>query len=202
MKDKGISALNSQHIPDTEAKPRSPWHVLGDIFFYGVLLLLILAAVFSKSAGSGAPKVIGGYAGMIVLTESMQNEIPKGSLVITKRVDPDTLSIGDDITFMANETTSVTHRIIGILERYEDTGQRAFETKGTMNKNPDERLVLEMNVVGKVVYHSHPLGKAVAFISANWPILLFLFAVGIVLLHVLERILMPDRSEEKDSTAA
>ncbi|MFQ9797865.1 MAG: signal peptidase I [Clostridia bacterium] len=106
---------------------------MGEVVFYGLLLLLIIAALFVRTTSDGAPKSLAGYSGMIVLTESMQSEIPKGSLVIAQQVDPETLQIGDDITYMANQTTSVTHRIVGIIENYENTGQRAFQTQGIMN---------------------------------------------------------------------
>ena len=69
------------------------------------------------------------------------------------RDSPNTLQIGDDITYMANQTTSVTHRIVGIMENYENTGQRAFEAQGVMNSEPDRQPVPAVNVVGKVVYH-------------------------------------------------
>ena len=66
---------------------------------------------------------------------------PKGAPVVSRRTDPSTLEIGDDITFMTGETTTVTHRIIGIVENYADTGQRAFQTQSVMNRTPDSQLV-------------------------------------------------------------
>lgn len=78
----------------------------------------------------------------------------KAAPVVSRRTDPSTLEIGDDITFMTGETTTVTHRIIGIVENYADTGQRAFQTQGVMNRTPDSQLVPAVNVVGKVVFHS------------------------------------------------
>ena len=116
---------------------------------------MIVAALFVRTTSDGAPRSLAGYSGMIVLTESMQSEIPKGSLVIAQQVDPETLQIGDDITYMANQTTSVTHRIVGINENYENTGQRAFQTQGIMNDQPDSQPVPAVNVVGKVVFHSY-----------------------------------------------
>ena len=118
----------------------------------------------------------------------MQSEIPKGSLVIAQQVDPETLEIGDDITFMANQTTTVTHRIIGIIEDYEGTGQRAFETQGIMNDEPDAQPVPAVNVVGKVIFHSLVLGYIASFIGNYWPFLLFALAVVIGLIIALKRI--------------
>ena len=177
-----------KHSAKSRPKKGRAGKIIGEVVFYGLLLLLIVAALFVRTTSDGAPKSLAGYSGMIVLTESMQSEIPKGSLVIAQQVDPETLQIGDDITYMANQTTSVTHRIVGIIENYEGTGQRAFQTQGIMNSEPDKQMVPAANVVGKVVFHSETLGVVASFISSCWPLLLFALAVVFVLIYVLGRI--------------
>ncbi len=159
--------------PGKSKKTGRAGKILGEIAFYGALLLLLLAALFIRTTGDGSSRSFAGYSGMLVLTESMESEIPKGSLVIAKQVDPGTLQIGDDITYMANQTTSVTHRIVGILENYQGSGQRAFETQGLMNAQPDKQPVPAVNVVGKVIFHSQALGIIARFIGDHWPLLLF-----------------------------
>ena len=177
-----------KHSAKSRPKKGRAGKIIGEVVFYGLLLLLIAAVLFIRTTSDGAPKSLAGYSGMIVLTESMQSEIPKGSLVIAKTVEPETLQIGDDITYMANQTTSVTHRIIGIIENYEGTGQRAFQTQGIMNAQPDSQPVPAVNVVGKVVFHSEILGNIASLIGSYWPLLLFALAVVFVLIYVLGRI--------------
>ena len=177
-----------KHSAKSRPKKGRAGKIIGECVFYSLLLLLLLSALFVRTTSDGAPKSLVGYSGMIVLTESMQSEIPKGSLVIAKTVDPQTLQIGDDITYMANQTTSVTHRIVGINENYENTGQRAFQTQGIMNDQPDSQPVPAVNVVGKVVFHSETLGVVASFIGSCWPLLLFALAVVFVLIYVLGRI--------------
>ena len=177
-----------QHSANAGPKKVRAGKIIGECVFYSLLLLLILSAVFVRTTSDGSPRSFAGFTGMIVLTESMQSEIPKGSLVITKTVDPQSLQIGDDITYMANQTTSVTHRIVGITENYENTGQRAFQTQGIMNREPDKQTVPAINVVGKVVFHSEVLGTVASFIGQYWPLLLFILAVAFGLLYVLGRI--------------
>ena len=87
-----------KHSAKSRPKKGRAGKIIGEVVFYGLLLLLIIAALFVRTTSDGAPKSLAGYSGMIVLTESMQSEIPKGSLVITKTVEPETLQIGDDIT--------------------------------------------------------------------------------------------------------
>lgn len=143
------------------------------MLFYGVLIVLIVGTVILTGSGEQGPRSFAGFTAQTVLTSSMEDVYPKGALVISRRTDPSSLEIGDDITFMTSETTTVTHRIIGIVENYADTGQRAFQTQGVMNQTPDSQLVPAVNVVGKVVFHSLAAGKAVDFLKGSWPLLLF-----------------------------
>ena len=139
-----------------------------DAVFYAALIALVLGVLVIKSSGNGAPVTIGGLSIQHVLTASMQDEIPRGSLVITRQVDPATLQVGDDISYMRNETTTVTHRIVGIIQDYQNTGQPAFETQGVMNREKDAQPVPAMNVVGKVIFHSYALGVVMSFLSRFW----------------------------------
>lgn len=159
--------------------------IFGDLLFYGVLAALIVGVIILAGNGGQGPRSFAGFTVQTVLTSSMESVYPKGSLVISRYTEPATLEIGDDITFMTNETTTVTHRIIGIVEDYAETGQRAFQTQGVMNAEPDSNLVPAVNVVGKVVFHSHAAGKAVDFVKSYWPLLLFFLVILAVLTRVL-----------------
>ncbi len=170
--------------------------VMGNVFFYLVLVLALVVAVFVRAARQGAPTSVAGYSGMLVLTESMQDAIPKGSFVLVKHVEPEELQIGDDITFMVNPTTSVTHRIVDI--RPQASGVPIVQTKGVNNPNPDAPVAVE-NIVGKVVYHSLFLGLLAKGVSDNWPLLVFLLAVWMVLGKVLLHIFREDSSPQRQA---
>ena len=174
--------------PEKPHRKRQGLKLAGNIVFYSALVFLIISALFIRTTSNGSPRSLAGFTGMVVLSGSMQAEIPKGSLVIAQQVDPKTLQIGDDITFMANPTTTVTHRIIGIIEDYEDTGQRAFQTQGIMNDEPDAQPVPAVNVVGKVIFHSEVLGQIAGFMGQYWLFILFAAAVVIGLTVILKRI--------------
>ena len=161
-------------VPSAAEKPaKKKYAWIGEVAFYLFLILIIAGAILVKSNSGGRPITIAGFSAFTVLTSSMESEIPKGSLVIVKDTDPKMLAIGDDITYMVSETTSVTHRIIGIHENYQNTGQRGFETKGVMNPEPDKEIVAAANVVGRVVFHNKALGMVGGFINNNWPFLIF-----------------------------
>lgn len=170
--------------------------LFGSILFYSMLILLVLVAFFIRSNSNGKPNSIAGFSAFTVLTGSMESEIPKGSLIITQSVDPNTLKIGDDITYMSGPTSTITHRIIGITENYLDTGQRGFETQGVMNAEPDKEIVASVNVVGKVIFHNKVLGDISTYASDNWPFLLFIVVIIVALFIILKRVLN-DNSDNK-----
>lgn len=159
------------------AKKNKALSIISSVLFYAVLVAMVLGAFLMRSTSKGSPFVFAGFSAANVLTSSMEDVYPKGSLIVTKSVDAKELKVGDDITYMISETSSITHRIIGITENYQGTGERAFETKGTMNKNPDKEMVAAVNVVGKVVFHSKALGDFANFVRTNWPFLLFVIVV-------------------------
>lgn len=160
--------------------------IISNIMFYIIIITIVVGAFLLRSSKNGKPFMIGGYSAMTVLTGSMEDVYPKGSLIITKSVDANQLKIGDDITFMTGETTSITHRIIGITENYADTKKRGFETQGIMNAKPDKDVVAASNVVGRVIFHSKTLGDVAAYITGNWPFLLFVVIVLVMLLTFLQ----------------
>ncbi len=184
----------------SEKQKKKKAFLWGDLLFYGVLIALIAGVVLLSGSGKQGQRSFGGFTMQTVLTSSMESEFPKGSLVISRHTDPNTLEIGDDITFMASETTTISHRIIGIVENYADTGQRAFQTQGVMNAAPDSELVPAVNVVGKVIFHSYALGKAVDFVKSYWPLLLFFLVLLAVLIRVLRYIYRRDDGSKSAGT--
>ena len=164
------------------------------ILFYMFLAGVILASYwFGGEISAGPPQNVGGFSAMVVLSRSMQHDIPQGSLIVTRRVDPANIRIGDDITFLRNNTT-ITHRVVYIHPNYDGRG-RGFETAGTANAQRDQEVVLAEAVVGRVMFHSYILGQTVLFIRTNI-LLVSIFAVAaIVIISVLRVFIF--RNEKK-----
>ena len=137
----------------------------------GLAVLVVIFSVFTSSK----------YSFFTVLTSSMQTEIPKGSLILAQQTDPQALVEGDNITFMRDWRTSVTHKIDKIYENYQDSGSRGFQTKGTNNTNPDREIVIEELIIGKVVFVIPHVGAALSLLGENIYIIYAIFAVLIVL---------------------
>jgi signal peptidase I len=142
-----------------------------------IIMIMVIVFMFSSTAG-GKPRNIFGYVPLTVLTRSMQSVYPQNSFVLARTVDSNTLNVGDDITFIKKNDTTVTHRIVGINENYQGTGKRAFETKGVDNQAKDEEKVTYNNVIGKIIFHSYLLGLIIVFIKENIVVsVVFLFTL-------------------------
>lgn len=157
--------------------------VIGNILFYSVLIFCTIAVYFYSDSDS-SPRNLFGYSYFTVLTTSMQSVIPQGSLIITKNVDPNQIEVGDDITYLINQNTTFTHRVIDIYENYQDTGMRGFQTQGVNNPVPDEDIVIAANIIGVVKFHITGLGSALTYIKYNlWLIILIFVIILVLIIH-------------------
>ena len=103
-----------------------------------------------------------------VLSGSMEPNYHVGSLIYVVKVDTDELKVDDPITFVMNDGTVVTHRIIEVLSDEEDPTVRKFRTQGDNNDTPDGSPVHEQNVIGKPVF-TIPLLGYISFFIQNPP---------------------------------
>ena len=151
------------------------WSVVSTVLVALVVLLALLLV--------GARVV--GLQVFVVLSGSMEPTYRTGSLIYVKKVDPYTIQEGQSITFMMNETTVATHRVVGIVPDEEDPTVIRFRTKGDANDAEDGGLVHYKNVIGRPVfsipylgyvadYIQHPPGRYVA-LSAGAVLLLLVF---------------------------
>jgi len=163
FKVKPAPGITRQAPPERRGRVKAC--VTGFLYYAFLIAAILAVSLFFSAEGSGLPRDIAGFSAMTVLTKSMQSEIPQGSLVVTRKVEPGTLRVGDDITFMVGENTTVTHRIVSITENYDGTGERGFETKGIENKGPDRDVVIPRNIIGKVVFHDVHIGRAMGFVK-------------------------------------
>lgn len=147
----------------------------GDI----VTSVLVIAAVLVAVALVGVRLI--GLQVYTVLSGSMEPVYHVGSLIYVKDTDYRELEVGDDITFMLNETTIVTHRIVEILPDTEDPTVLRFRTQGIANKTADEVPVHFKNVLGKPVFTIPYLGY-VAYYIQNPPGTYIAIATGAILI--------------------
>ena len=145
--------------------------------------LIVIAAVLLAVLLVGVR--LAGLQVFTVLSGSMEPTYHTGSLIYVKKVDAAKLSEGTVITFMLDEDTVATHRIVGVVPDEDEPGVVRYRTKGDANEAEDGSLVHYKNVIGTPVfsiprlgylanYIQHPPGTYVA-VSAGAGVLLLMF---------------------------
>ena len=132
-----------------------------------------------------------------VLSGSMEPAYHVGALLYDKKVDPAQLRPGDVITFMLDEETIVTHRIVEVVPDEEDPSVIRFRTKGDANAAEDGSLVHYKNVLGTPVFTIPKLGYFANFVQQP-PGLYVAIAFGavLVLLAFLPDLLGDDKKKK------
>ena len=124
-----------------------------------------------------------------VISPSMEPTYSVGDLLYVKSVDPDSVRVGDPITFVMNEDLVVaTHRVVAI-----DAESRQFTTKGDANGHEDAAPVHFNNLVGIPVFSLPLLGYVSAYIQSP-PGMYVAIALGVILLAA---VFLPDLTAKK-----
>jgi len=185
-------------VKKPKKKRKNAFLILSDVIFYAAVVFILFT--IATSSQNGSPRMFWGYSYFTVLTSSMQSEIPKGSFILVKQVEPGELKVGDDITYIRSDNNTVTHKIINIYTNYADSGELGFQTQGVNNALPDENVVYAQNVVGKVVYSVPRLGAFITNLRANIFYVFLVFGLMILMSFVLRKIFSkPSSPESGDS---
>lgn len=129
-----------------------------------------------------------------VLSGSMEPTYHVGSLIYVKKVDTSTLKDGDVITFMLDEDTVATHRIVDVVPDEDDPSELRFQTKGDANEDVDGSLVYYKNVIGTPVFTIPMLGYLASFIQSP-PGTYAAIAVGALIILL---VFLPDLFSDDD----
>lgn len=143
----------------TTIAPNTPRRVAGVLLrlLGRAVMLTVLAAVIGAIVVLMVlPRATQGSA-LTVLTGSMTPEIPVGSVVFIRPVDPATLEVGDVATYQKKPGVEsyVTHRIVAIDT---STTPTSFTFKGDANRGEDIDPIPATAVRGEVWFHVPYLG--------------------------------------------
>lgn len=169
---------------------RKTWNIISTVLVSLVVLLALLlvgARVF-------------GLQVFTVLSGSMEPTYHTGSLIYVKKVDPYTIQSGQVITFLLDEDTIATHRVVAVVPDEEDASVIRFRTKGDANESEDGGLVHYKNVIGTPVFTIPKLGYVASYIQ-HPPGMYVAIAAGAVLLMLtfLPDIFAPEEKSETES---
>lgn len=167
------------------------WNVITTV----VVVLVVILALLLVGA-----RVIG-LRVYTVLSGSMEPTYHVGSLIYVKEKDPFTIASGEVITFMLDENTIATHRVVAVVPDEEDASTIRFRTKGDANEAEDGSLVHYKNVIGTPVFTIPGLGYVADYIQ-HPPGTYIAIAAGVIILLL---VFLPDlfsEDEEKKPKAA
>ncbi len=124
-----------------------------------------------------------------VLSGSMEPVYHTGSLIYVQEIQ-DTTKIADGtvITFLLDENTVATHRVVAAVPDETDPTVVRYRTKGDANDAEDGKLVHYRNIIGTPVFSIPYLGYAADFIQ-NPPGTYIAMSAGAVLLML---VFLPD----------
>ena len=163
------------------------WYQKVSNWLFGIVVIILLSilainihiTIQAKNNENVVPNVFG-YRPFFVLSGSMEKEIHKGDLIITKIIEPSTLNINDIIAFRDEENTVTTHRIIDMIER---DGNTYFVTKGDNNNTQDQNLVEFKDVEGIYVGRVPLVGTLLNELAK--PVNAVILVMGITIVFIL-----------------
>lgn len=171
-----------------QSKFKKPFQFIGTTIF-GLLIILLLVLFFFliQSKMTGAPPSIGNYHIYFVRSGSMSPTFKMGSMILVKKIPPDSIKKGEIITFLTSEKgETVTHRVMDKVK----TKELQFITKGDANNVEDPDTVLAQNVIGKVTLWVPYIGYIIGFSQSRLGlVVLILFPAFIIMLIEMMNIL-------------
>ena len=165
------------------------WNIVTSVIV-ALVILLAIALVGVRLVGLQV---------FAVLSGSMEPTYHTGSLIYVKAVDYRDLEAGDVITFMLDEDTVATHRIVEVVADETDPAVLRFRTKGDANDAVDGGLVHFKNVIGSPVFTIPGLGYAANYIQ-NPPGTYIAISAGAILLLLvfIPDIFADDKDKKQD----
>lgn len=191
--------------------------IIANVLFYSFAIFIVVNFILSKVSSTTQAKYLG-FEMRVITSNSMQGTIDKGTMIVSTRVDPSDIEVGDIITFKTDyysendEDYIITHRVIGISSMGYDsfTGEMKyyFQTKGDNTPDNDPYIVSEDDVIArysfsipmtKVIFNSIvPALKTPQGIFAGSVLLISLIG-GIVCLNIMTKTFMSEYKSYRKS---
>ena len=154
------------------------------IFVLLVIFVILVQRIFDNRVS------IGSYRMFTVVTGSMEPVYNVGDVVISKEVDPSTITEGDDVVYLGKvndfKDKIVTHRVIKIEDK---DGEYYFTTKGVNNDYSDP-VISSNQIYGKVVYKPVVLSFLSGILNTKlgFYLLIFVPVAFLIFLEILDYI--------------
>ncbi len=146
--------------------------------------ILVIIMVFTRISGK-TPQLFG-YQILRISSSSMEPELNVGDIILSKRVDPYTLTDGDIITYHGEygsyQGKLITHAVVG--EPAEQGGTLYLKTMGIANGYVDPEISAEQ-VVGKMACKIPLLGDVYNFFITPYGLFTILVFLAIFFINEL-----------------
>jgi signal peptidase len=171
-----------------------------------VLLALNLINIFGAKLTGKVPKVFG-YSIINIVSGSMEDEIPEGSYILIKSIDPQKIKQDDIICFYSRNPQIYgmpnTHRVaedpIRVGEKIE------FVTKGDANPTNDKETARGEDVIGIYVKRLDKLTAISDALSGKTMIIIFaamqLCFIGVAICSIIAMVKRKDPHEDNNDTS-
>jgi len=168
--------------------------LLFNILFY-VLILAVLAGAAAFAFSNYTQRSVFGYRIYTILSDTMKpaadgsspaGGFVKGDAVIVHLTDPETIRVGDIITYTpdpSNPAATLTHRVVQVLDQLNGDQGLFFVTRGDASQNPDPPTAATA-VIGIKIFTIPYLGAVMGFIRDHLPLSLIavLATFGLIIL--------------------
>ena len=159
----------------SEHRKAGPLRMIGRGAAYVLLLVAALAALVMIVV----PLATGSQT-YTVLTNSMAPKYAPGTFLVVKPTPFASLQVGDIITYQieSGKQGVISHRIVAVGTT--QSGERMLTTKGDNNSLEDANPVLEVQVMGKLLYAVPYVGFAANAVGQGRDVILPVIAAGFI----------------------
>ena len=135
----------------------------------------------------------------VVRGASMEPAIPLGSVVVVHVVDPESVTVGEVVTYRTPQGTVVTHRVTAVTAGPE----LSFETKGDASETADPSRVRASELVGGVEWTLPGVGYVMYIVSSfqGTVLAMAILASLLVVAWSTERLVRSARGQSPPSSA-
>ncbi len=156
------------------------WTIVGIVLCVILIPVLIVncTLLIKGLVNKDEVPTFGSLVPLIVLTDSMHEEFPSGSLIFSKETDPQEIAEGDIISFYdpASKTGAITTHKVERINRDENGKAVSFTTKGTANNTEDTMAVPAEKLVGRYTgFHIKGAGSVAMFMQTTPGFILCVF---------------------------
>ena len=129
------------------------------------------------------------YGAYVIISGSMEPIIHVRDAVVIRRVDADSIKVGDVVTYRSIDESYygilITHRVVDI--KYEN-GKKIYVTKGDANQTIDRSPIEAGQIYGKVVMRIPKIGYIKYFLvsSYGWIIAVVVPSLGIIIYDIMK----------------